>query len=86
MSVLEYKRNYVPDVSKSMWKSHLSRAKVNCIRADAEWTEKLERKSGTLRGGYFLVPIKAALIAWHVTHTTLDGLCSSVNISNFFQE
>ena len=49
VSVLEYKRKYVPDVSKSMWKSRLSRAKVNCIRADAEQTEKLKRESGTLR-------------------------------------
>ena len=69
-----------------MWKPHLSRATVNCIRADAEQAEKLKRRSGTLKGGYFLVPIKAALIAWHVTDVALNGLCSSVNISNAFQE
>ena len=86
VSVLQYKRKYVPDISKSIWKLRLTRAKVNCIRADAEQTEKLKRESGTLRGGYFLVPIKAALIAWHVTDTALNGLCSSVNISNSFEE
>ena len=86
VSVLELKRKYVPDVSKSMWKSHLSRAKVNCIRADAEQTEKLKTKFGTLRGGFFLVPFKAALMASHVTDVTLIGLCSSVYISNSSQE
>ena len=86
VSVLEFKRKYVPDVSKSMWKSRLSRAKVNCIRADTEQTEKLKTKFGTLRGGYFLVPFKAALMAWHVTDATLTGLCSSVNISNSSRE
>ena len=46
VSVLEYNRKYVHDINKSMWKSHLSGAKVNCIRADAEQTEKLKRNLG----------------------------------------
>ena len=83
---MEFKRKYVPDVSKSMWKSRLSRAKVNCIGADAEQTEKLKTKFVTLRGGFFLVPLKAALMASHVTDVTLIGLGSSVYFSNSSQE
>ena len=72
VSVLELKRKYVPDVSKSMWKSHLSRAKVNCIRADAEQTETLKNKIWYSKGRLFSSTIESCIDGFACNRCHLD--------------
>ena len=61
VSVLEFKRKYVPDVSKSMWKSRLSRAKVNCIRANTGTDRKVKNKIWYSKGRLFSSTIQSCI-------------------------